>query len=186
MNTTTKFDGRAKDYAAGRPTYSAELVCWLRGAGIEKSSVIADVARVRANSRNACSTRAVRFSPSSRIPICVRLPKPICAEIPISFRSAAARKTRLFPAEAWISLRQLRLFIGLTEQNSDANVCVYSKKRKGFSDLEFSGARRPSKPRMERNRFPILSGFQRFRKRNPPRRRKNKSLLRRKIRLCGF
>ncbi len=43
MNTTTKFDGRAKDYAAGRPTYSAELVCWLRGAGIEKSSVIADV-----------------------------------------------------------------------------------------------------------------------------------------------
>lgn len=37
MNTTTKFDGRAKDYAAGRPTYSAELVCWLRGAGIEKS-----------------------------------------------------------------------------------------------------------------------------------------------------
>ena len=44
MNTTKKFDGRATDYTASRPSYALELIDYLySNCGITKSSMIADV-----------------------------------------------------------------------------------------------------------------------------------------------
>lgn len=44
MNSTKKFDGRAKNYAASRSSYSAELIDCLYGQfGLEKARVIADI-----------------------------------------------------------------------------------------------------------------------------------------------
>ena len=44
MDSTLKFDGFAKDYAIGRPSYAPELINYLyRSYGISQSSVIADI-----------------------------------------------------------------------------------------------------------------------------------------------
>ena len=44
MDTTMKFDGRAKDYITGRPSYAEELIdCLYSNYGISESSVIADI-----------------------------------------------------------------------------------------------------------------------------------------------
>lgn len=44
MDTTRKFDGRAKDYTASRPSYAPELIDHLYSKyGISKSSIIADI-----------------------------------------------------------------------------------------------------------------------------------------------
>ena len=43
-DTTAKFDGRAQDYAAGRPGYAGELIdCMYARYGLAESSVIADI-----------------------------------------------------------------------------------------------------------------------------------------------
>lgn len=44
MDTTKKFDGRAKDYTTGRPGYAMKLIDYLyREYGINESSVIVDI-----------------------------------------------------------------------------------------------------------------------------------------------
>lgn len=44
MDTTIKFDGRARDYIVGRPSYAEELIkCLYCDYGISESSVIADI-----------------------------------------------------------------------------------------------------------------------------------------------
>lgn len=44
MDTTIKFDGRARDYIVGRPSYAEKLIkCLYRDYGISESSVIADI-----------------------------------------------------------------------------------------------------------------------------------------------
>lgn len=44
MDTTMKFDGRAKDYITGRPSYAEELIdCLYSNYGISEASVIADI-----------------------------------------------------------------------------------------------------------------------------------------------
>ena len=44
MDTTRKFDGYAKDYTAGRPSYAEELItCMYEKYGISDRSVIADI-----------------------------------------------------------------------------------------------------------------------------------------------
>ena len=44
MDTTKKFDGRAKDYTASRPSYAIELIdCLYNTYGFSKSSIIADI-----------------------------------------------------------------------------------------------------------------------------------------------
>ena len=41
---TSKFDGRAQDYTAGRPNYSDELInCMFRDYGLSEKSVVADI-----------------------------------------------------------------------------------------------------------------------------------------------
>lgn len=44
MDTTLKFDGRAKDYITGRPSYAEALIdCLYSDYGISESSVVADI-----------------------------------------------------------------------------------------------------------------------------------------------
>lgn len=44
MDTTKKFDGRAKGYTASRPSYAMELIdCLYKEYGIDESSVIVDI-----------------------------------------------------------------------------------------------------------------------------------------------
>lgn len=44
MDTTRKFEGRADDYTAGRPTYARELIgCLFNDYGLSEASVIADI-----------------------------------------------------------------------------------------------------------------------------------------------
>ena len=44
MDSTKKFDGRAKDYTAGRPDYAAALIdCFYEKYGMRSTSVIADI-----------------------------------------------------------------------------------------------------------------------------------------------
>ena len=44
MDSTRKFDGYAKDYAVGRPSYALDLInCLYERYGISEKSVIADI-----------------------------------------------------------------------------------------------------------------------------------------------